>query len=159
VSPKKTTTYDLTATGPGGVVKASTTVASSKSNRSCQIRSVALRSALSTDRRQGAHARERDAELSASNVDAVSLGSVWIGGSRRNALSAAHSDSKHGWPSRFRPSATVCMRPTCVGVQRPRQLLSISTGSSSRFQRSWLNSVFFPSDYPEKKRPTVGNIA
>src|SRR6266481_403715 len=154
VSPKKTTTYDLTATGPGGVVKASTTVAV---NPTVVARLEALPSEAHYRRIGDKVLTQESATLnwSASNVDAVSLdpfGSVDPGGTRSVQLIPTQSTDG---PVDQTVSYSLHATNVCGGSETKTVAIHL-TGSIEPIPAVVLNSVFFPSDYPEKNDPTVG---
>ena len=154
VSPKKTTTYDLTATGPGGVVKASTTVAV---NPTVVARLEASPSEAHYRRIGDKVLTQESATLnwSASNVDAVSLdpfGSVDPGGTRSVQLIPTQSTDG---PVDQTVSYSLHATNVCGGSETKTVAIHL-TGSIEPIPAVVLNSVFFPSDYPEKNDPTVG---
>jgi hypothetical protein len=154
VSPKKTTTYDLTATGPGGVVKASTTVAV---NPTVVARLESSPSEAHYRRIGDKVLTQESATLnwSASNVDAVSLdpfGSVDPGGTRSVQLIPTQSTDG---PVDQTVSYSLHATNVCGGSETKTVAIHL-TGSIEPIPAVVLNSVFFPSDYPERNDPTVG---
>jgi flagellar motor protein MotB len=154
VSPKKTTAYDLTATGPGGVVKASTTV---------DVNPVVV-AQLQASTSEAHYRRIGDKVLtqesgtlnwSASNVDSVSLdpfGSVDRSGSRTVEL--VPSQTTDG-PVDQTLSYSLKATNVCGGSEIKTVAIHL-TGSIEPIPAVLLNSIFFPSDYPEKKDQTIG---
>ena len=154
VSPKKTTAYDLTASGPGGVVKASATV---------DVNPVVV-AQLQASTSEAHYRRIGDKVLtqesgtlnwSASNVDSVSLdpfGSVDRSGTRTVEL--IPSQTTDG-PVDQTLSYSLKATNVCGGAETKTVAIHL-TGSIEPIPAVLLNSIFFPSDYPEKSDQTVG---
>jgi hypothetical protein len=154
VSPKKTTAYDLTATGPGGVVKASATV---------DVNPVVV-AQLESSTSEAQYRRIGDKVLkqesgtlnwSASNVNSVSLdpfGAVDPSGTRTVQLVPTQdTDGPVDQTFNYRLNAT----NVCGGSETKTVAIHL-TGSIEPIPAVVLNSIYFPSDYPEKSDQTVG---
>jgi flagellar motor protein MotB len=154
VSPRKTTAYDLTASGPGGVVKASATV---------DVNPVVV-AQLQASTSEAHYRRIGDKVLtqesgtlnwSASNVDSVSLdpfGSVDRSGSRTVELVPSQTTD-----GRVDQTLSYSLKATNVcGGSEIKTVAIHLTGSIEPIPAVLLNSIFFPSDYPEKSDQTVG---
>jgi hypothetical protein len=154
VSPKKTTTYDFTATGPGGVVKASTTV---EVNPTVVAQLDASPSEARYRRIGDKVLTQESATLnwSTSNVNAVSLdpfGSVDPAGTRSVQLTPTQTNDG---PVDQTLSYSLHATNVCGGSETKTVAVHL-TGSIEPIPTVVLNSVFFPSDYPERNDPTVG---
>jgi OmpA family/PEGA domain len=154
ISPKKTTTYELTAAGPGGVVKESTTV---------DVNPVVV-AQLQASTTEAHYRRIGDKVLtqengtlnwSTSNVDSVSLdpfGSVDRSGSR--TIDLVPSQTTDG-PIDQTVNYSLTATNVCGGTETKTVAIHL-TGSIDPIPAVLLNSIFFPSDYPEKGDQTVG---
>src|SRR5712671_1395432 len=154
VSPKQTTSYELTAAGPGGVVKSTATV---------DVNPVVIAQLESSTseahyRRIGDKVlRQESATLnwSASNVDRISLdpfGSVDRNGTRSVELTPTQTtDGPLDQTFNYSLTAT----NVCGGSETKTVAIHL-TGSIEPIPEVTLNSIFFPTDYPQKDDPTVG---
>jgi hypothetical protein len=154
VSPKKTTTYELTAAGPGGVVKESTTV---------DVNPVVV-AQLQASTTEAHYRRIGDKVItqengtinwSTSNVDSVSIdpfGSVDRSGSKTvEFVPSQTTDGPVDQTMNYNLTAT----NVCGGTETKTVAIHL-TGSIDPIPGVLLNSIFFPSDYPEKGDQTVG---
>src|SRR5215475_2917200 len=154
ISPRQTTVYELTATGPGGVTKPSTTV---------NVNPV-VQSSLSASPTEVNYRRIGDKVVqpanttlnwSSSNSDAASLdpiGTVDITGSKSLALSPTQTsvgpvDEEHTYTLR---ATNIC------GGSGTKTLAVRLKGSIEPIPSVLLQSVFFPTDYPTKTDPSLG---
>ena len=154
VSPRQTTTYQLTATGPGGVVKPSTTV---EVNTDVQ-------SSLSASPANVQYRRIGDKVLqqpnttltwSTSNADTNSIstiGSVDPSGTKTIALTP--SQTSEG-PVDENITYTLAASNACGGSATKTATVHL-TGSVEGVPGVLLRSVFFPTDYPTRQAPAVG---
>ena len=154
VSPKKTTEYELTAAGPGGVVKTSTTV-------DVNPAVVADLQASTTEahyRRIGDKVLTQESgtlNWSASNTNSVSLdpfGPVDPSGSK--TVEFVPTQSTDG-PVDQTLQYSLNASNVCGGTETKTVAVHL-TGSIEPIPAVLLNSIFFPSDYPEKSDQSVG---
>jgi len=156
VSPKKTTTYELTATGPGGVLKTSATVEVNPT----VIAQLEASPMEAHYRRVGDKVITQDSATlnwSTSNTDAVSLapfGSVDPKGTRTVELIPAQTTvGPVDQTFTYNLSAT----NVCGGSETKTVSVHLTgTIEAEPIPNVVLNSVFFPSDYPEQGDSTVG---
>lgn len=154
VSPKKTTSYELTASGPGGVVKTSATV---------DVNPVVV-AQLESSTSEAHYRRIGDKVLAqengtlnwtTSNVNSVSLdpfGTVDSSGSRTVELVPTQTtDGPVDQTLSYSLSAT----NVCGGSETKTVAIHL-TGSIEPIPAVLLNSIFFPTDYPETSDQTVG---
>jgi hypothetical protein len=156
ISPRQTTVYQLTASGPGGVTTPSTTV---------EVNSV-VQSSLSASptevryRRIGDKVKESGnvtLNWSASNADTASLGplgSVDTSGNR--SLVITPSQSTNGAVNET-VNYTLNASNACGGSDTKIATVHLS-GSIEPIPEVFLNSVFYPTDYPTKHKPSLGLV-
>jgi outer membrane protein OmpA-like peptidoglycan-associated protein len=156
VSPKQTTAYDFTATGPGGVTKSSATL---------DVNTV-VQSSVSVSPTEVRYRRIGDKTLesgnatvawSSSNSDAASLtpfGSVGTTGSKSVPMTPTQTtDGPVDETFKYTLTAT----NACGGSETKTAAVHL-TGSIEPIPEVLLQSVFFPTDYPTKQDPTVGLV-
>jgi OmpA family/PEGA domain len=154
VSPKQTTAYVLTATGPGGVTKPSTTV---------EVNPV-VQSSLGAAPTEVRYRRIGDKVLvqqsttlnwSSSNADAASLtplGSVDTTGTRSVSLVPTQTtDGAVDEEVKYTLTAT----NVCGGSDTKTVSVRVK-GSIEPIPAVLLKSVFYPTDYPDKDNPALG---
>jgi hypothetical protein len=156
ISPRQTTVYELTATGPGGVAKANTTV---------EVNPV-VQSSLSASptevryRRIGDKVIEQGATTlnwSSSNSDSASLdplGRVDTNGTKSIAL-APTRDGNGPVDEQFQYKLTAT---NVCGGSDTRTVEVRLQGSVEPIPEVLLQSVFFPTDYPTKQDPSLGLV-
>jgi OmpA family protein/PEGA domain-containing protein len=156
VSPRHTTTYELTATGPGGVSKSSATV---------EVNPV-IQSSLTASTSEVRYRRIGDKvkevgnvtlNWSATNADTVSLapfGPADAHGSR--VLVVTPSQTTNG-PVNETVNYTLSASNVCGGSETKTAAVRI-TGSMEPTPEVLLHSVFYPTDYPTKDNPSVGLV-
>jgi hypothetical protein len=156
ISPRQTTVYQLTASGPGGVTKPSTTVEVNP----------AVQSSLSASPTEVSYRRIGDKILqqgsttlnwSSSNSDAASLdpgGSVDASGTKSIPLSPTQSGNG---PVDEEFKYTLKATNVCGGSETKTVAVHLK-GSVEPIPTVPLHSVFFPSDYPTKRYPEVGLV-
>jgi len=156
VSPRQTTSYELTATGPGGVTKPSTTV---------EVNTV-VQSSLSASPTEVRYRRIGDKVIeqgstalnwSSSNSDTASLhplGSVDTTGTKSVALSPTQTGNG---PVDEEVKYTLTATNVCGGSDTKTVAVRLK-GSIEPIPAVLLNSVFFPTDYPTKKDPAIGLV-
>jgi hypothetical protein len=154
VSPKQTTTYDFTAKGPGGTATSSTTL---EVNPTVQA-SLSATPAEVHYRRIGDKTIDTSdvtVNWSATNADSASLtplGSVTPTGNK--VVPIAPTQSTNG---SLDETVTYTFNATnaCGGSETKTASVHI-TGSIEPLPEVLLNSVFFPTDYPIEKDPSLG---
>ena len=156
VSPRQTTTYQLTASGPGGVTTPSATV---------EVNPV-VQSSLSASPTEVTYRRIGDKVLeqgsttlnwSSSNSDAVSLdpgGSVDPSGTKSITLNPTQSGNG---PVDEQFTYTLKTTNVCGGSDTKTVAVHLK-GSVEPVPTVLLQSVFFPTAYPTEKDPTLGLV-
>jgi len=156
ISPRQTTVYQLTASGPGGVITPSATV---------EVNPV-VQSSLSASpmevnyRRIGDKTMEQGSTTlnwSSSNSDAVSLdpgGSVEPSGTKSITLSPTQSGTG---PVDEEFKYTLKSTNVCGGTDTKTVAVHLK-GSINPIPTVLLHSVFFPTAYPTKEDPTLGLV-
>jgi hypothetical protein len=156
ISPRQTTVYQLTASGPGGAATPSTTV---------EVNPV-VQSSLSASptevkyRRIGDKIIEQESTTlnwSSSNSDAASLnpgGSVEASGSKSITLSPTQSGTG---PVDEEFKYTLNATNACGGSETKTVVVHMK-GSVEPIPPVLLHSVFFPTAYPTKEDPTLGLV-
>jgi outer membrane protein OmpA-like peptidoglycan-associated protein len=156
VSPKQTTAYDFTATGPGGVTKSSATV---EVNTAVQSSLTASPAEVHYRQIGDKTIQVSDATLnwSSSNADAVSLepfGSVGTSGNKSVAMKPTQTTNG---PVDETVKYTLAATNACGGSETKTAAVHI-TGSIEPIPDVLLHSVFFPTDYPTKENPSLGLV-
>jgi OmpA family/PEGA domain len=156
ISPRQTTVYQLTASGPGGVATPSTTV---------EVNS-AVQSSLSASPTEVSYRRIGDKILeqgsttlnwSSSNSDAASLnpgGAVDASGTKSITLSPTQSGNG---PVDEEFKYTLNATNACGGSDTKTVVVHLK-GSVEPIPAVLLHSVFFPTAYPTKEDPTLGLV-
>jgi hypothetical protein len=156
ISPRQTTVYQLTASGPGGVVTPSTTV---------EVNPV-VNSSLSASPTEVPYRRIGDKVIqqgsttlnwSSTNADAVSLdpgGSVDPSGTKSIPLSPAQSGNG---PVDEQFKYTLNATNVCGGSDTKAVAVNLK-GSIEPIPIVPLHSVFFPTAFPTKKEPELGLV-
>jgi len=156
ISPRQTTVYQLTASGPGGVTKPSTTV---------EVNPV-VQSSLSASPMEVRYRRIGDKIIeqgsttlnwSSSNSDAASLdpgGSVDASGTKSITLSPTQSSTG---PVDEEFKYALKATNACGGSDTKTVAVHLK-GSIEPIPTVLLQSVFFPTDYPTKEYPEVGLV-
>ena len=156
VSPRQTTTYQLTASGPGGVATPSTTV---------EVNPV-VQSSLSASPMEVSYRRVGDKVLkqesttlswSSSNSDSVSLdpgGSVDASGTKSVTLNPTQAGNG---PVDEEFKYTLKATNVCGGADTKTVAVNLK-GSVEPIPTVLLQSVFFPTAYPTKDEPTFGLV-
>jgi flagellar motor protein MotB len=156
ISPRQTTVYQLTASGPGGVTTPSTTV---------EVNQV-VQSSLSASpmelkyRRIGDKIIEQQSTTlnwSSSNSDTVSLdpgGSVGASGTKSITLSPTQNGTG---PVDEQFKYTLNATNACGGSETKTVMVHLK-GSVEPIPTVLLHSVFFPTAYPTKEDPTLGLV-
>src|SRR6476646_12062156 len=156
ISPRQTTVYQLTASGPGGVVTPSTTV---------EVNPV-VQSSLNASPAEVRYRRIGDKIIeqgsttlnwSSSNSDAVSLNpgdSVAASGTKSVTLSPTQSGTG---PVDEEFKYTLNATNACGGSDTKTVEVHLK-GSIEPIPAVLLHSVFFPTAYPTKEDPTLGLV-
>jgi OmpA family/PEGA domain len=156
ISPRQTTVYTLTASGPGGVTTPSTTV---------EVNPV-VQSSLSASPMEVTYRRIGDKIIeqgtttltwSSSNSDAVSLdpgGSVGTSGTKSITLSPTQSGTG---PVDEQFKYTLNATNACGGSETKTVMVHLK-GSVEPIPSVLLHSVFFPTAYPTKEDPALGLV-
>jgi outer membrane protein OmpA-like peptidoglycan-associated protein len=154
VSPKQTTTYDFTAKGPGGSASSSTTL---EVNPTVQASLNATPSEVRYRRIGDKTLETSDVTVnwSSSNADTASVtpfGSVEPNGNK--VVTVTPSQSSNGAVDETTSYALTASN-ACGGTETKTVSVHI-TGSIEPIPEVLLNSVFFPTDYPVEKDPSLG---
>jgi hypothetical protein len=157
ISPRQTTTYELTATGPGGVTKPSATV---------EVNPV-VQSSLSASPAEVRYRRIGDKVIepasatlnwSSSNSDAASLTPLGsVDGSGTKSISLAPIQTADG-PVDEELKYTLTATNVCGGSDSKTVAVRIK-GSIEPIPAVLLKSVFYPTDYPDKHNPDLGLLS
>jgi outer membrane protein OmpA-like peptidoglycan-associated protein len=156
ISPRQTTVYELTATGPGGVTKPSTTV---------EVNPI-VQSSLNASppeiryRRVGNKIIEQGSTTlswSSSNADATSLGTLGsVDASGTKSLTLSPTQTANG-PIDEEFKYTLTATNVCGGSDTKTVAVRLK-GSIESSPGVMLRSVFFPTDYPATKSPQLGLV-
>ena len=156
VSPKQTTAYDFTATGPGGVTKSSATIEVNP-----VVQSSMTASPAEVQYRQigdkTIHGGDATLNWSSSNADAASLepfGSVGTSGNKSVVMKPTQTTNG---PVNETVKYTLAATNACGGSDTKTAAVHI-TGSIEPIPDVLLHSVFFPTDYPTKENPSLGLV-
>lgn len=162
VSPHATTTYDFTASGPGGSGKGTATV-------NVNTKVDASLSANPTDvhyRKIGDKVITQDSSTltwTTGNADNVTLDGNKVDASGNETVKAEPADTSSvpegGQPRTIDESKSFTLNATnvCGGSSTQTAALHI-TGSVEPIPQVLLQSVFYPTDYPDKRHPEVGLV-
>jgi len=157
ISPRQTTAYEFTATGPGGITKSSATV---------EVNAV-VQSSLGASPTEVRYRRIGDKVISqesttlnwsSSNSDAASLpplGSVDVSGTR--SISLAPTQTADG-PVDEEFKYTLTATNVCGGSDTKTVSVRLK-GSIEPIPAVLLKSVFYPTDYPDKHNPDLGLLS
>lgn len=154
ISPRQTTTYEFTATGPGGTVDHSATV----NVNPTVVAQIQATPAEVRYRRIGDKVIQQDSTTvnwSASNADAVAVtpfGTVDANGSR--SVSPTPTQSNEG-PVDETITYRLSASNVCGGSETKTAAVHV-TGSIEPIPSVPLQSVFYPTDYPDRKNPDLG---
>jgi OmpA family/PEGA domain len=156
VSPKQTTAYEFTATGPGGVTKSSTTV-----DVNTVVQSSLTASPTEIQYRQigdkTIQAGDATLNWSSTNADSASLtpfGTVEPNGNKSVAMKP--TQTKEG-PVDETIKYTLTATNACGGSETKVASVHL-TGAIEPVPEVLLHSVFFPTDYPTKENPSLGLV-
>lgn len=163
VSPHQTTTYDFTSAGPGGTVKGSGTV-----NVNIKIdASISANPPEVHYRKIGEKVITQDSSTltwQTSNADSVSIDPIGkVDPSGSQTVKAEPKDTSQvaeGQPARTvdeTTNYTLNASNVCGGSATQTAALHI-TGSVEPIPTVTLQSIFYPTDYPDKRNPQVGLV-
>ena len=156
ISPRATTTYELTATGPGGTTKSNATV---EVNPVVQASLGASQTDVNYVRKGDKVLQQEGTTLSwtTSNADSVAidpLGSVEPSGTKSLTLAPAPSTSGM-FDQEFKYTLTATN--VCGGSATKTVAVHLK-GAVGTTPALLLRSVFFPTDYPTKTNPELGLV-
>ncbi len=156
ISPRQTTVYELTATGPGGVTRPSTTVEVN----------TAVQSSLSASPTEVSYRRIGDKVIqqgnttlnwSSTNADAASLGALGsVDSSGTKSVTLSPTQTANG-PVDEEFKYTLTATNVCGGSDSKTMTVRLK-GSIEPVPAVLLHSVFFPTDYPTKQYPSLGLV-
>jgi outer membrane protein OmpA-like peptidoglycan-associated protein len=156
VSPKQTTAYEFTATGPGGVTKSSTTV-----DVNTVVQSSLTASPTEIQYRQigdkTIQAGDATLNWSSTNADSASLtpfGTVDPNGNKSVAMKPTQTAEG---PVDETIKYTLTATNACGGSETKVASVHL-TGAIEPVPEVLLHSVFFPTDYPTTEDPSVGLV-
>jgi outer membrane protein OmpA-like peptidoglycan-associated protein len=156
VSPKRTTAYEFTATGPGGVTKSSTTV-----DVNTVVQSSLTASPTEIQYRQigdkTIQAGDATLNWSSTNADSASLtpfGTVEPNGNKSVAMKPTQTTEG---PVDETIKYTLTATNACGGSEMKVASVHL-TGAIEPVPEVLLHSVFFPTDYPTKENPSLGLV-
>lgn len=162
VSPHATTTYDFSSSGPGGTVKGSSTI-----NVNTKVdASLNVTPAEAHYRKIGEKVLTQDSSTLAwqtSNADNVTLNNSKVDASGGQTVKAEPADSSQvpeGQPARTIDESknfTLNATNVCGGSSTQTAGLHI-VGSVEPIPSVTLQSIFYPTDYPDEKHPQVGLV-
>jgi len=162
VSPHATTTYDFTSAGPGGTVKGSTTVnVNTKVDASLTANPTELHY-----RKIGDKVLTQDSSnvtWQTSNADSITVDGKTVAASGNETVQGMPADTSSvpegGQARTIDESKTITLNATnvCGGSATQTASLHIS-GSVEPIPAVTLQSIFYPTDYPDKKNPQVGLV-
>ena len=157
VSPSKTTTYEFTATGPGGVTKSSTTIEVNPIVNSSLVASPAE----VRYRRIGDKVIDQGSTTlnwTSSNADAASLTPLGtVSPSGMKSLNPVPAQTAYGSVDED-AHYTLTVTNVCGGSETKTVAVRIK-GSIEPIPNVLLKSVFYPTDYPDKRNPSLGLLA
>jgi hypothetical protein len=157
ISPRQTTVYELTATGPGGVTKPSATVEVNplvQSSLSASPTEVRYRRIGDKVIEQGS----ASLSWSSSNSDAASLSSVGsVDGSGTKSVTLSPTQTTNG-PVDEEFKYTLTATNVCGGSDTKTVAVRVK-GSIEPVPAVLLKSIFYPTDYPDRHNPDLGLLS
>jgi outer membrane protein OmpA-like peptidoglycan-associated protein len=162
VEPRATTTYDFSATGPGGSVKGTGTV---NVNTAVQATLSANPREIRYDKIGDKVRAQQSATVtwSSSNASTVTLNGNNVQPSGSQTVQAAPANTAA--PAEGQPDRTIdetrpfALRATNVCGGTATQNVSVHiTGTIKAIPGVTLQSIFYPTDYPDMKNPQVGLV-
>jgi hypothetical protein len=162
VSPHATATYDFTSGGPGGVIKGSSTV-----NVNTKVdATLAANPSEVHYRKIGDKVITQDSSTvtwTTSNADSVTVDGQKVELNGNESVKAEPADSSQvpdgGQPRTIDETKNLTLNATnvCGGSATQTAGMHI-TGSVEPIPAVTLQSVFYPTDYPDKKHPQIGLV-
>ena len=162
VSPHATTTYNFTSAGPGGTVNGSATVnVNTKVDASLTANPTELHY-----RKIGDKVLTQDSSnvsWQTSNADSITVDGKTVAASGSETVQAMPADSSSvpegGQPRTIDESKSITLNATniCGGSATQTASLHI-TGTVEPVPAVTLQSIFYPTDYPDKKHPQIGLV-
>src|ERR1700735_5668237 len=162
VSPKATTNYDFTATGPGGSVKQSGTV-----NVNTKVdASISANPTEVTYHKMGDKVVKQDTTTltwQTSHADSVTVDGQTVAASGTQTETPAPADTttvQQGQPPRnIDETKNYALNATNVCGGSATQTAPVHiTGVIEAIPEVTLQSIFYPTDYPDKRHPQVGLV-
>jgi len=162
VSPHATTTYNFTSGGPGGTVTGSATVnVNTKVDASITANPTELHY-----RKIGDKVLTQDSSTvswQTSNADSIMVDGKAVAASGSETVQATPADTstvpEGGQPRTIDESKSITLNATNVCGGSATQTASLHiTGSVEPIPAVTLQSIFYPTDYPDKKNPQVGLV-
>ncbi len=162
VSPHATTTYNFTSGGPGGTVNGSATVnVNTKVDASITANPTELHY-----RKIGDKVLTQDSSTvnwQASNADSITVDGKTVAASGSETVQASPTDTSSvpegGQPRTIDENKSITLNATNVCGGSATQTASLHiTGSVEPIPAVTLQSIFYPTDYPDKKNPQVGLV-
>ena len=162
VSPHATTTYNFTSGGPGGTVTGNATV-------NVNTKVDASITANPTDlhyRKIGDKVLTQDSSTvswQTSNADSITVDGKTVAASGSETVQATPADASSvpegGQPRTIDENKSITLNATNVCGGSATQTASLHiTGSVEPIPAVTLQSIFYPTDYPDKKNPQVGLV-
>ena len=162
VSPHATTTYDFTAAGPGGIVKGSATVnVNTKVDASISANPPEVHYRKIGDK--VVTNESSNVTWTTSNADSVTLDGNKVDMNGSQTVTAEPKDPSsvpEGQPAvPIDETKTLQLNATnvCGGSASPAANLHI-VGSKEPIPQVLLQSIYYPTDYPDKRHPQVGLV-
>ena len=162
VSPHATTTYNFTSGGPGGTVTGSSTVnVNTKVDASLTASPTELHY-----RKIGDKVLTQDSSTvswQTSNADSIMVDGKTVAASGSETVQASPADTstvpEGGQPRTIDESKSFTLNATNVCGGSATQTASVHiTGTVEPIPAVTLQSIFYPTDYPDKKNPQVGLV-
>jgi hypothetical protein len=162
VSPHATTTYDFTSGGPGGVIKGSSTV----NVNTVVTGSISANPTEVHYRKIGEKVITQDSSTvtwQTGNADSVTVDGQKVDLNGSETVKAEPGDTSQvpdgGAPRSVDESKSFALAATNVCGGSLNQTASIHiTGSVEPIPAVVLQSVFYPTDYPDKRHPQIGLV-
>ncbi|HEY4709485.1 MAG TPA: OmpA family protein [Candidatus Acidoferrales bacterium] len=162
VSPHATTTYDFTSVGPGGKVTGTSTV----NVNTTVVASINANPSEVHYRKIGDKVITQDSSTvtwTTSNADSVTVDGQKVDLNGNETVKAEPADSSQvpdgGAPRTIDETKTFTLNATnvCGGSSTQTAGMHV-TGSVEPIPAVTLQSVFYPTDYPDKKHPQIGLV-
>ena len=156
IQPSRTTTYNLQATGPGGITKSSATVDVNSAIQS----SLAVTPGQVRYRRIGDKVLEQGStnlQWSASNADSVAIDPVGpVSPDGQQSVQPVPKQMAQG-PVDETQTYTLTAKNNCGGMETRTATVHVM-GSIEPVPEVTLGSIFFPTGYPDRRHPETGLV-